>query len=405
MNNLEFWCSTIARRWVEVPGAAAQFEFLGVDPNEWPESKAKSILIGFIQTKKTQGEFAAKADFLERAISLPICDLPEDGDIFRVKYERTLNQARYSNLGRRLVENPNMGHELISNFQNQKKSNVEIVSFVSQIDKIARKNAEGIISKSNVIILQGWEKLSRGIGGFGIDRVSMVVSGTGIGKTTLAINLARAARLSGMPVLFFNMEMSIQDIGARVIESELSIDHNDWLDGAIDYQKLLQMEGEWREGQEFLLTTGKALTLTQICSAIVATSDPNKKRFIVVDYDQKIVTESKDDEWKTLHRAIEELEQIAKHTSSRIMVLAQGNDDGDPKASKRMKQVAATVLHFSKTEIGFQIKAIKNRFGEHDFTISVKYLPAKAFAAEGDVIKKQDTSEAGPKYQFKPRGF
>lgn len=393
MYDLEKWCSEITRRWIQDPKASAQFEFLGVKPNLWPECEPKKLITIFLSLKASKGEFVAKAECLEKSYGLQEFDLPDDPDVFKVKFDRMILEARFRNLGSKLSKTPSNGFDLIAEFNQERADSVRLINAYEFLGELVSVNDKRAQDGTNLVTLVGWEKISQGIGGWGQQRVSILIAGTGVGKTTLAINLARAANKSGMEVLFINMEMSEHDLGARLVESETGMTHQRWISGAIDYVAMSEMSDEWGKRKPFLFTSGKALSLDEISATITATATKNEMRFIVVDYDQKIITQWKDEEWKVLHRAVEQLEQIAKHTHSHIMILAQGNDDGDPKASKRIKQVASTVLHFSRANHGskfYFLRATKNRFGVQNFTVSVNYDPARARATEGDILTDQD---------------
>ena len=107
--------------------------------------------------------------------------------------------------------------------------------------------------------------------------------------------------------------------------------------------------------------------------------------FVIVDYDQKIISKNSDEEWKSVLKTVEMLEECTKQTNAHILVLSQGDDEGQPKASKRSKQPASAVLHLGKNDDNeWFIRTTKNRFGNPNLVIPLAVDGATSRIAELD---------------------
>ena len=96
--------------------------------------------------------------------------------------------------------------------------------------------------------------------------------------------------------------------------------------------------------------------------------------------------------------AVVELEAAAKATRSHLLLLAQGNEEGDIKSSSRSKQPTSVVLHFLKDNLNrYIIKSIKTRFAK-PFSLEVSFDAARTQVSEIGLIKDE---ELVPNKKFK----
>jgi len=382
IENFELKLNTIAKAWVGDEYTQKQLQYLGVNPSEWPECVAKSVLLRFEAEKDREYARVVATNTLIKLESVPV---PEDGDVFRIEYRRELLKARGLDLARRIEKNPERVEDLISDFRTGRDSAVIMRDLKTLIGPTIQDMERRIESGHALVVLKGWERLSVGIGGFNPQRVSLLVAGSGVGKTMFALNLAMSANKSGHKVLFFNMEMGETDIVCRIIQAQTHVSYSDIIRGKINFPKIEGLFDELLRSKDILISDGSALTLDQIISAAMVHLEGEKNGFVFVDYDQKIISRSHDEEWKSLLKTVERLEECAKKANAHIMILSQGNDEGEVKASRRAKQPASTVLHFGKTERNeWFVRTTKNRFGEPNFSLSVDVDGATSRITEKD---------------------
>jgi predicted ATP-dependent serine protease len=310
-------------------------------------------------------------------------ELPHDEDELMARYTEGLKFVRIDFLAKSLTQNPEQADFLISEFQRGSvHSSIGFKQLGESFELVYGEQIRRNQEKRALFKIDGFERLSTSIGGFNPGRISMLTAKSGIGKTTLARNLCLGATASPFgKVLFFNMEMIEHDFVQGFIQIELDLTFEEWTkDAAAKIANLSLASKRIKNRKPLFYTDGKSLSLDQIVSSIFSQSseaevEPN---FIVIDYDQKIQVTSKDEEWRYMVRTMERLEDVAKSTNSHILILAQGNDEGDPKASRRSIQPASAVLNLSLEEDGrHSITAIKNRFGAYKAKTFIDYVPEK----------------------------
>ncbi len=370
------------------------FEAVGVDPEDWPDVEAKKILQKFNTDRTLKGLDFAKFQAMSPLQKIHGTDIPEDRSSFTAVYHDALTELRATELAGRIIRDPLNVERYVAGFRLRKSEADQVVNFADEVGSIVTRQGERVDAGKSLVVIEGWSMLSKAIGGFNPGRVSLLVAGTGVGKTMLALNLARGA-ISHHTTLVVNMEMNLDDIGARVIQSSAMITNEDWNTGVIDYERMTNFMSDLQKKQKLWLTKGKAMSMLQIKAMIRMLKDQGDLGFVFIDYDQKILMPRGMDEWQALQLAVQDLEEVAKIENIHIMLLAQGNDEGDPRASKRSQQPAATVLVFKETEDGVHlIEAKKNRFGKRGVKVAVTFKPEMAFIEERQLYNPNEKINA-----------
>lgn len=287
-------------------------------------------------------------------------------------------------------------------FLRRKTSSVVLHDLKQCVEPVIMQIEDKIKNGTFEIIISGWERLSKTVGGFNAGCVFVFTAKTGVGKTNLALNIAASA-LKTMNVLYFNMEMLLEDIVKRIFMSCGHATRKDIATGDF-YKNKSQIFQEWYSktiGNEnkFLISDGRSLSIDEITSTIVKENEKNKIGLVVIDYDQKIKTPEMSDQWRELHKAVEQIEEIAKFCELPIIILAQGDDDGAIKASKRITQSATAQFDFYYDENvkdenkgtvgGFVLEAKKNRHGIFGKKILVNYNKELCLCTEGDYYNQE----------------
>jgi predicted ATP-dependent serine protease len=330
-------------------------------PEHWVECDAKNLMLEFQEQSKKSLDLAQHKMF-PRVSKLEGMDLPESTAALQGMFSENLEYARFEILAKDILRNPANGKILLENFKNNKSSELKSFHFQKIMEEVIRTNEKNAAEGKSIVTIPGWEKLSYMIRGFNPGRVIILTAGTGIGKTTWSLNFALAASKK-FTVDYFNMEMPIQDIAARAIMAGSKTSHKDWYSGKFDPRPIAAFYSKLIDQSPIYFTDGSALSLEQISGRIFSQKKTDGLGLAIVDYDQKIRTRYSGEEWQNLHRAVEHFEEVAKACEIPIIMLSQADDNGDPKASKRIKQVASSVLNFYEEGGVYKIRAIKNRFG------------------------------------------
>lgn len=334
-----------------------------VDYSSWPECIAKDLLLEFFTKCKTKSVLQVQIEMQKTAASIEPVPLELDIE----KCFTQINMAATTGMAlelSKIFKNDPLNYK--TNFLKKQSVNgvagsVDLRSVSEDLFKIAVHSLESTKTANRYV--GGYPLLSKLIGGFNDSRVTMCVAGTGVGKTTFMLNLAIQA-IKDFPVLFINMEMSINDMLHRIAAIIGGVSQ-----GQLDYLNKAGLDARIKANSYLMsqnplyMTDGTAMTSQQIANEIYIRSKDDVK-FVIIDYDQKIKTgDSDEQEWKVILKTIESLEEIAKQTKVHIIVLAQGDENNEPKASKRSKQPCSAVIGFYEENGKFFIKSIKNRFG------------------------------------------
>lgn len=361
----ESFFATILKNFAVTPDFYKYFIKRGFDPNLWPECSAKSMAVSFHTMVTTHSLDHAKLYFRPKVLSIEEMQLPEESEELVALFHSLREFVCWKQVGQAIVKNPKNAKALVSQAMQNGASLVNVIRiqevFVDHVTKHIQDLQKG---KEPIVKIQDWPLLSESIGGFNPGRILLFVAGTGVGKTTLTMNLALSA-IKTMPVLFINMEMTTADIFDRIAQIGASV-------GNYEYRKAMTKEttkrlsdfaSSFMSKEPFFVSDGRGLTVDQIRSAIYRYVEEFKIKLVIIDYDQKIKTENEREEWQAIRKAVEALEEMAKDTQTTIILLAQGDESGDPKASKRSAQPASAVLSLLKENSNYFIESRKNRYG------------------------------------------
>lgn len=362
---------------------------IGVDPQDWPEVKVKSLLTTYKALREKDSHEYASYMLADDARGLTYWEnMPTEPLALKALYANELRRYRFQSLGNTIAacRSPEEIEAAINKFETVKEKGIKTSSLFEQIGNIIANNEANIKAGSAIVTIPEWPKLSEMIGGFNPGRITLIIAETGFGKTNLSLALARSCAKFA-PTLFVNMEMTEQDLAEKMLMGELSCSFTNFKQGRYDLPKIERLADDWAS-RKLLYTDGRALSIEQIF-AVARREAKNGMRFMFVDYDQKIKlqTDRNTPEWKALQLVVEQLEELAKELNIWIGMLSQSNEDGDPSGSKRSKYPAATVLRFYKSDGRVVVQAIKNRFGVHGAAISIDYDPSRAIATEKERVE------------------
>ena len=182
------------------------------------------------------------------------CDLVKDGAIRQRYIDTLVKSAERASLGDWKAEAATVWEML----QQLKTTDTALMggeelsdSFLEYYEQV-HENPEAAYCRT------GFEDLDRQLGG-GMFKSEVYIIGArpGMGKTTLAINVAQNVIRNGGSVLFVSLEMSEQQIMAKRISLETGIKYTDLMTGRINSQDERTMR-KWLQGSRnnpFFLTT------------------------------------------------------------------------------------------------------------------------------------------------------
>jgi replicative DNA helicase len=237
---------------------------------------------------------------------------------------------------------------------------------------------EDIQNGRRVGLTYGFTDLDTLTSGMQPGNVTVVAAQSGVGKSTLALNMAVAAAKTGAPVMFSSLEMSSTELMQKIAAAE----------GKIALHHLTHKGGLTPEGWETIHALGPKLfqklplrvyrpdgaSLGNIASAARASARAEGLGLLVVDYVQLVETEqlrniTREQAVAAVSRGLKNLSvQLGCH----VIALSQLNDDGMMRESRAIKNDASVVIKVERPdaqdkespragEVDLVIE--KNRFG------------------------------------------
>lgn len=357
---------------------------LSLSPSKWPSGNPREIITHFInlETEKNfhVAYYSTQEKFKDFVLLKQNCfeELPDDTTEIQNILDFNLKIYWSKEIANKILKSPEKIDEYILALNNVGADSDAIVEYTVDgfLSETISKNIADAREGKNKVVIPAFKLFSEEIGGFNGSRVSGISASSGFGKTKLAINIADAARYK-MPVYYFNMEMSPEDFEAQFIQMSSNITYNNYktakyAESQGDQERILKYKDTFLNTFKITFTDGRSLNIDQICSKILVKMQGGG--LVICDYDQKIIA-GQGEEWFTMVRSIERLEQVAKKTNSHVIVLFQADDEGLAKSSKRSIQPLSSFTHFTKNDKEYYLKNIKNRFGKTGFEICLDYFP------------------------------
>ncbi|MFD4578056.1 replicative DNA helicase [Streptomyces sp. NPDC058417] len=244
------------------------------------------------------------------------------------------------------------------------------MDFVADLEDIQNGRKRGLT--------YGFEDLDTLTSGMKPGNVTVIAAGSGIGKSTLALNASVAAAKTGAPVMFSSLEMSAMELMQKITAAE----------GLIPLHHLTHQGGLTAEGWESVRRLGPELfrdlplhvyrpdgaSLSDITAAARACARSGGLQLLVVDYLQLVEVEqsrafTREQAVASVSRGLKNLSvQLACH----VIALSQLNDDGMMRESRAIKNDASVVIKVERPDADepesprageVDLIVEKNRFG------------------------------------------
>jgi len=203
---------------------------------------------------------------------------------------------------------------------------------VHEIEK-ARETDGGLMG-----VPTGFAELDEKTNGFAAGQMIIVAARPAMGKSTLALDIARSAAVAaGQTTVFFSLEMGRAEIAMRLLAAEASIPMQTLRKGALDqrdFQKLAATQARINEAPLFI-DDSPNLTLVEIRAKCRRLKQRNNLKMVVIDYLQLLNSgkkvESRQQEVSEFSRA---LKLLAKELELPVVALSQLNRASEQRADK-----------------------------------------------------------------------
>lgn len=174
------------------------------------------------------------------------------------------------------------------------------------------------------------------IGGLINSNLVLVASRPGMGKTSIALNIAlNAARASKKAVAFFSLEMSLHQLGLRLLSAEAAIDSSTMLNGSLSAQ-------EWQSATQASIALshlhmhfGESAAITPTEMKALCRRIPDLG-LIVIDYLQLMQgSRRSDNRVQEVSEISRSLKIMAKELDVPVLCLSQLSRANESRADKR----------------------------------------------------------------------
>lgn len=221
-------------------------------------------------------------------------------------------------------------------------SSVKNYKDLKQLDEISN---EELLNKLNKKVdytglNTGYKKLNELIGGFVASQVLVLAARPGIGKTSLALNLATlAAKNNDENIMIFSLEMSNQELYNRILAFESKIEMYKYRYGQFSNQELKQKD-EIREKViklNIFINDNSIMKIRDIKNDCYRLErEKGKIGLIIIDYLQLIEPGVKaESKYAQITQISRELKQLAKDLNVCVLILSQLNRDVEGRKNKK----------------------------------------------------------------------
>lgn len=218
-------------------------------------------------------------------------------------------------------------------------------------------------------------------GGFFPGELVLVCGETGLGKSTLALNLMHTAFKAAIPTVLFSLEMSSEAWMDRLLSLDLGIDRRVFRNRSMFTEGILSVVAFnmnrisklplWASDD----ATAGVHDVRRIVKALVARQ---AVRLVVVDYAQIVSPPAYDSREQQVAAIGRAMRSLAQETKTVVILLSQLNDEGKVRESRALLHEAHVCLTLQNRESRLWITCTKGRDMQFpDFPVDFNTLECK----------------------------
>lgn len=162
-------------------------------------------------------------------------------------------------------------------------------------------------------------------GGFGPGQLVILAARPSVGKTAIALSMARAAATAGVPATIFSLEMTNQELAQRLLLSTGRITPQQIASGQMEWTEFDAAAGRFDKAPLYLNDTAR--TIDDICTRIILNHQHRRCNIAFVDYLGLLDfrSEGKIPLYQQIAAATKRFKQTAKQCRIPIVLLCQLN--------------------------------------------------------------------------------
>lgn len=215
-------------------------------------------------------------------------------------------------------------------------TSADVVNAEAWADAFTAEQKAIIEDPTSAYCATGWSDLDNLLGG-GFFNAGLYILGArpGMGKTTVALNVAEQVASRGFPVLFVSLEMTSRQVMCKRISAKSGIPYRKLISGNMTWDEQIDMDETLTElrTRPFNINNRFGLTVTDIASMA---RQVRGCRLVVVDYFGLISTEGEvKGRYEDYTLISGRLKQLACQLNVPILCLAQLNRNTESRQNKR----------------------------------------------------------------------
>jgi len=187
-------------------------------------------------------------------------------------------------------------------------------------------------------VASGFEGIDQKTGGFQPANLIVLAARPGVGKTSLALNIAQNVAVDGKAaVAVFSLEMSAHELGERMMCSAARVSSHKVRTGTLsgdDYAKLVQAAGEL-EKAEIYIDDSAGLNMFELRAKARRLASKVDLSLLIVDYLQLMVGDSRSENRQQEVAAISRsMKQLARELNVPVIAVSQLNRAPEARADR-----------------------------------------------------------------------
>jgi replicative DNA helicase len=187
-------------------------------------------------------------------------------------------------------------------------------------------------------IASGFEGIDKLTGGFQKANLIVLAARPGVGKTSLALNIAQNVAVQGQaPVAIFSLEMSAQELGERMMCSSARVSSHKVRTGSLsgdDYAKLVQAAGELEKADIFVDDTA-GLNMFELRAEARRLQAKHALSLVIVDYLQLMSGDSRaENRQQEVSNISRSMKQLARELDVPVIAVSQLNRSPEARADR-----------------------------------------------------------------------
>ncbi len=210
----------------------------------------------------------------------------------------------------------------------------ELIEKAYQIIEERRKNKMAVTG-----VPSGFDALDEITSGFQSSDLIVIAARPGVGKTSLALNIAVNASVKHQnPVAIFSLEMSKQQLALRLLSMEARVRYMSILRGYLEFAEFqrLNKAASIIQNAPIIIDDKPAISMLEIRAKARRLKAENKLKLLIIDYLQIMEQPRESESTQAAIAALSgSLKALAKELDVPVLLLSQLNREGERRDFKR----------------------------------------------------------------------